>query len=165
MRLNVEDVQIVSGILPVDLSGTDNDGDWINLHKYGSVMIVFFKSTGTSGQDPVLTLEQAKDINGLDSKGLNFGIVHTKVGTLTSVGTYTKVEQTPASTFTGAGSAELQALFVVIVDTPELDINGGYKTLRATIADVGANAQLGCVLYLVNQPRESKDILDSCIVD
>ena len=77
MAIRIEDVNIVSGVVPVDLSSGDNDGDWINLHKYGSVMIVFFKGAGTAGQDPTLTLEQAKDVAGLDAKGLNFDTIHT----------------------------------------------------------------------------------------
>ena len=165
MALRIEDVNIVSGIVPVDLSSGANDGDWINLHLYGSVMIVFFKAAGTAGQDPTLTLEQAKDVAGLDAKGLNLDTIHTKQGTLTSVGTYTKITQTAASTYTDLTSAEVEAIWVVMVDTPSLDINNGFKTMRARVADVGANPQVGCLLYLVNQPRLRKDILDSAIVD
>ncbi len=165
MRLNVEDVHIVSGIVPIDLSSGANDGDWINLVKYRSVMVVFFKAAGTAGQDPTLTLEQAEDVSGTGAKGLNFDIIHVKQGTLTSVGVYTKVEQTPASTYTDATSAEAEAIWIVIVDVMSLDVNNGFKTMRARIADVGANPQIGCLLYLMNEPREHKAILDSAIVD
>ncbi len=165
MRLHTDDIQIVSGIVPVDLSSADNNGDFINLSKYRSVMVIFFKGIGNAGQDPTLTIQQATDVAGTDVKGLNFDTIYTKQGTLTSVGQFTKVEQTPASTYTDATSAEVEAIWVVVIDVASLDINAGFKTVRARIADVGANAQLGSVLYLLSEPREHKSPLDSALVD
>lgn len=165
MRLHTDDIQIVSGILPVDLSSADNDGDFVNLSKYRSAMIVLHKGAGTAGQDPTLTIQQAKDVDGTDVKGLDFDTIYVKQGTLTSIGQFTKTEQTPASTFTVAGSAELEAIWVVVIDVASLDINGGFKTMRARIADVGAAEQLGGLLYILSQPREHKSPLDSALVD
>ncbi len=34
-----------------------------------------------------------------------------------------------------------------------LDVDGGFKYVRLTLNDVGTNAQLGCVLYLLSEPR------------
>ncbi len=165
MRLHTDDIQIVSGIVPVDLSSADNNGDFINLSKYRSVMVIFHKGSGNAGQDPTLTLQQATDVAGTDVKGLNFDTIYTKQGTLTSVGQFTKVEQTPASTYTDATVAEIEALWVVVIDVASLDINGGFKTIRARIADTGANPQIGTVLYLLSEPREHKSPLDSALVD
>ena len=97
MRLHTDDVQIVSGIVPVDLSSADNNGDFINLSKYRSVMVIFFKGIGNAGQDPTLTIQQATDVAGTDVKGLDFDTIYVKQGTLTSVGQFTKIEQTAAS--------------------------------------------------------------------
>ena len=33
------------------------------------------------------------------------------------------------------------------------DIDGGFKYVRVTLNDTGSNAQLGCVLYILTEPR------------
>ena len=86
--------------------------------------------------------------------------------TLTAVGTFTKVTQTAADTFAAdATSAEEEAIYVIIVDPAKLDVDNGFDCIRANIADVGGNAQLGCVLYLLFGARYGQQPLISAIAD
>jgi hypothetical protein len=164
MRL-IEQMQIVAGVIPVDLQTAANDGDWVSLKNYNHLTVVFFKAIGTAGDDPTLTLEQATAVAGTGAKALTFTTIHVKQGTQTGIGTFTKVTQAAAATYTHTDAAENQAIWVVEFDAPDLDVENGFDCVRARVADVGGNAQLGCILYLLSEPRYSQAILPSAIVD
>lgn len=163
MRL-VEQMQIASGFVPVDLQTAANEGDWVSLANYGHLAVVFFKAAGTAGDDPVLTLQQATDVAGSGAADLTFTTIHTKQGAaLTAVGQYTEVTQSAATSYTDATSAELQAIWIVEIQPEDLNRDDGFHCVRATVADVGGNAQLGCLLYLLSNPRYAGDELVSAI--
>lgn len=145
---------IVPGILPLDLQ-TARNGDYVSLKGWKSVDIVFFKGAGTAADDPTLTLRQATAVAGTSVKDLAvITTVYKKQGTLTGVGTWTKVTQTAAATFVGDGtSAEEEGLYVIHVEADELDVDNGFDCIVANIGDTGTNAQLGAVLYVLNGPR------------
>lgn len=162
----LESLNIINGFVPVDLSAAANSGDYISLENYDRILVVLFKAAGTAGEDPTLTLQQASDVSGTGVKALNFTTIHTKQGTLTSVGAWTKVTQTAANTYTDATSAELQAIWAVEVLPADLDINKGFDCIRATVADVGTNGQVGCLFYLARPKKEmAPDTQLSAIID
>jgi hypothetical protein len=158
--------QIVEGFAPVDLQAAANDGDWVSLKNYNHVTVIFHKKAGTAGDDPTLTLEQATAVAGTSAKGLNFTRIFTKQGAaLNAVGTFTEVTQTAASTYTDATSAEVAAIWVVEIDAQDLDVNGGFDCVRARVADVGGNAQLGSLLYILTEARFGASPMPSAIID
>lgn len=110
-------------------------------------------------------MEQASDVAGTGAKALTFTDVHTKQGTLTSVGTWTKVTQSAAATYTDATSAEAQAIWVVEFDAMDLDVGNDFVAIRGRVADVGTNAQIGCMFYLAGEPRygSTADAMPSAI--
>lgn len=163
--LFVEQVQIVSAIVPVDLQTAANNGDWVSLKKYGRCTIVFFKAAGTAGDDPVLTVRQATAVDGSDAKELNFTRVDYKRGTLTAVGEFSTATQAAANTYTDTASAEAQGIFVIDIKAEDLDQANGFDCVQFQIPDVGTNAQIGCALYLLWQPRYGMDPLPSAIAD
>lgn len=168
MSLLVESGQLVSGFVPIDLQTGANDGDWVSLKNYNHVALVLFKAVGTSGDDPTLTIEQATDVAGGSAKALDFTDIFTKQGAdLASVGTWTKVTQASGNTYTDATSAELQAIWVVEFDGADLDVAGGFDCVRGRVADIGGNAQLGAMLYVLSEPRFGNDAeaMPSAIVD
>lgn len=160
-----ETAQIVSGFLPVDMSAGANAGDWVSLKNYHRLAVVLFKGAGTAGDDPTLTLQQATDVAGTGAKALTFTTVWTKQGTLTGVGQYTKVTQTAANTYTDLTSAEVAALWVVEIRHDDLDIDNDFDCVRATVADIGTNAQVGTLFYILYGPRFGGASLPSAIVD
>jgi len=161
--LLVEQMQIVSAIVPVDLNTAANNGDWVSLKNFARCSIVLFKAAGTAGDDPVLTVRQASAVDGTGAKALNFTRIDAKVGTQTGIGTFTAVTQAAANTYTDAVSAEAQGLFVIDIKSEDLDVANGFDCIQFQVPDTGANAQLGCALYLLWGSRYSPP--KSAIVD
>lgn len=160
----LEKLQVAAGVLPVNLAAGANDGDWIAMKNFGRLAVVFFKDAGTAGDDPTLTLEQATTNTGTGAKALNFTRIDKKQGAdLFAVGQFTTVTQTAANTYTDATSAEVEAIWVVDVKAEDLDIDGGFDFVRARVADVGTNSQLGCILYLAHEPRYASKTLPSAL--
>ncbi len=161
----LEKNQVVAAIIPVDLMTAANNGDWVSLKNYGRVAAILFKAAGTAGDDPVFTLRQATDVSGTNAKALPFTRIDSKVGTQTGIGQFTTTTQAAANTYTDLVSAEAQAIMVVDIKAEDLDADNGFDCVQLQIPDVGANAQLGCALYILHEPRNAKAQLDSAIVD
>ena len=167
MRL-IDHTQIVSGFPPVDLQAASNPGDVVSLKNYGHLTVIFFKAIGTAGDDPVLTFEQGTNVAFGTNKALaTIDEYWSKQGALlTAVGTFTRVSQTAGSTVTlDATSAEEQGLYVFEINASDLDVANSYDCVRVTVADVGGNAQLGCMLYVLSGPRYAGATMSSAIVD
>jgi hypothetical protein len=158
-----ENNNLSAGFVPVDMQTAANDGDWVSLKNYHHVSVVLFKAAGTAGDDPTLTMEQATTNTGTGAKALTFRNIYVKQGTLTAVGTFTRVDQTAAATYTDLVSAEIQAIWVVEFDSDELDVDGGFDHIRGRVADIGGNAQLGCMLYILGEPRYAQAVLPSAL--
>lgn len=159
-----EQVQVCAGFGPVDMSAAANTGDWVSLKGYERVTILFFKAAGTAGDDPEITLEEATSVAGGSAQNLAaIDAVWKKQGTLTAVGTYTKVTQTAAATYTDATSAEAAAIW--LIDVKAEDLSDGFDCIRASVADVGTNAQLGSMLYLLWPARYGGEGMVSAIAD
>lgn len=163
--LFVERNQIASGFVPVDMRSGAPTSDIVSMKNYNRCTIVFFKAAGTNGDDPTITVTQKTAVGGTTSKAVDFTRVDKKQGTLTAVGTFTKVTQSAGNTFTHADLAENQAIVVIDITGDMLDVDNGYDCIQASVGDVGTNAQLGCLLYILSEPRYATDPLPSALVD
>lgn len=161
----LEKMQIVAGIIPVDMSTAANNGDYVSMKNFGRCAIVVFKAIGTAGDDPTITVSQASDVSGTGVKALNFTRVDYKLGTQTGIGTFTTATPAAGNTYVDAASAEAQMLAVIDIKAEDLDMENGFDCLRVSIADIGTNAQLGCALYLLHEPRFATNPLPSAIID
>lgn len=160
-----ETAQIAAAIVPVNLATAANAGDWVSLKGYGHVAIVVFKAAGGAGEPPTVTVEQAQDVSGTGHKALNFTRVDAKNGAaLTAIGEFTKVTQAAANTYALA-AGDTQALYVIEFDAAELDLANGFDCVQASIADVGAAAQVGCALYILTDARYAGETMPSALVD
>jgi hypothetical protein len=141
---------ISTGAVPVDLSSAAVTGKRVHLKNAGGVTIVVFKGAGTAGDDPTFDLQEHTAASGGTSQDLDV-IDHyylKQEATLDGDETWTKVTQSTASEVTGNGtSAEEQAIYVFEVDATQL--SDGFEWVSLNVADVGTNAQLGSVLYLL----------------
>lgn len=154
--LLLERFQIAEGILPISLT-TARTGRVVSMKNYRRLGVLFYKAVGTASDDPTLTILQGTDIAFATNKALNFETVYHKMDLtkLSDVAQWTKVTRTGASitnTFTDATSAEQAAMWWVEFKQTDLDIKNGYTCVRASISDVGTNAQLGCLLYFAGDP-------------
>ncbi len=167
MPLMVEEGQIVSGFLPVNLSTAANTGDYISMKAYHHLAVVFFKgAAGSSGQDPTLTIVQATTVGGAGAKALNFTTIYTKEATvLTATGSFTKVTQSAGNTYTSLTSSEKAALWIVEFDGEDLDRDNDFDCVMASVADTGSWEQPGCVLYLLTDTRYGQAAPPSAIID
>jgi hypothetical protein len=159
-----EFAQIIAGFVPVDMSSAANNGDWVSLKNYDHCSIVLFKAIGTAGDDPTITVKQAQDVSGTGAKALTFTTLYSKQGTQTSIGTWTLVTQSAANTYSNDTSAENQAIWVIDIRCDELDTDNGFDCIQASVADVGTNAQLGCMLYFLYGARYGGS-MPSAIID
>jgi len=154
MRL-VEAAQIVGGISPIDLNDGSNAGDWVCMKNYGHCTVILYAAVGTTGSDPVITLDQATDVSGTDTKALNIDEIYHKVGTLLStVSAFTRVTQTAGDGYDShpIAGAETENIIVIEVDRDDLDADNGFDCLNVAVAQMGA-AKIGCVLYILSEPR------------
>ena len=143
---------VAVGAAPVDLSSAAVTGKRVSLKGAESLTILFFKAAGTAGDDPAVTLQQHTAASGGTSSNLAV-IDHyylKDAATLAGTEQWVKKTQSAAATITdpgGAGtSAEHQQLVAIEVNGAQL--SDGYTHVSLNVADVGTNAQLGCVLYL-----------------
>jgi hypothetical protein len=158
---------IIEGWPIVDLQTAANTGDSVSLKNWEGCVVVFVASVGTAADDPTLTLEQSTVVAATDAKALNFTTIYRKQAatSLASTGTWTVTTQTAANTYTNITSAEQDLIWVVDVQTDEMDAANGFDCIRATVADVGGNAQLGYLFYIPYGPRYGQKTIPSSIVD
>lgn len=165
MRPLIEQINFHPAIMPLDLD-TDRTGDYISLENYGRVGVLAIISPGTAGDDPTLTLYQAKDTSGTDAEAAEIITTYwTKQAAtdLTGTGTWTKSTQTAASTVAGnATSAEQAKCYYFEVDASQLDVDNGFKAIRVDIAlAASGGAQYGTVLYVAAAPAYPQETLTS----
>jgi hypothetical protein len=145
---------IIEGFPCVDLQTGANTGDWISMKNAASLLILFGSGVGTAGDDPTLTIQQAKDNSGTSVKALNLVTTPNKnwqksaAVSLAAVTTWEDVSgNVTTNTITDTDSAEESHLLAIEFSASDLDVNNGFDYVRGTVADVGSNAQPGFLLY------------------
>lgn len=142
------------GAAPVDLSSAAVTGKRVSLKRAAALTIVVFKAAGTAGDDPTVTLKQHTAASSGTSSNL-VAIDHyylKSATTLAGTETWTRVTQSAAATIADPGGAGTSAESQQILAIPVLgtSLSDGYSYVSLDIADVGTNAQLGGVLYLLH---------------
>ena len=152
----LDQMQIAAGFVPVNLASAANNSDWGHLKAFARLLIIFFKGAAGSGtEDPTITVLQATDVAGTGSKALNVARAWTKTDAdLTTIGQFTAGSPS-TNTLTVASSAQKAAIWVIEVLASDLDKNNGFSCVQANVADVGSVSQLGCLLYILGEPRQS----------
>lgn len=156
----LENCEIVHAFGPADIN-SDATGDYVSLKGYDGCLILFFKNAGTAGDDPVINLTQASDVAGTGVKALNFTEIWAKVGTLSSVGQWTKYTFTATNNLdlVSVGGTDLAAdsqaaMIAVDIQAADLDVNNGFDCLKLFIEgdDIG-NAVYAAGLYILYRAR------------
>lgn len=139
-----------AGFVPVDMHTGANTGKRISLRNAAGITYLLYKGAGTAGDDPVLTFQQHTALSGGTSSNL-VAVDHyyTKsTATLAGTETWTRTAQTVSQTVTLTGEAANQGIYVFSIEATKL--SSGYKYVSLNIASVGANPQLGGVLYALH---------------
>lgn len=160
---------IVEGFPCVDLQTGANNGDYVSLENAGHVCIVFISGVGTAGDDPTLVIQQATSNAGGGVKDLDFienPIQVWKKQAATSLASTSvwsdATGDTTGNDWTEATSAEQSAIWIAEFDADQLDVDGGFDHIRATVADIGSNAQPGYLCYILTELRYA-DAPDSLV--
>lgn len=141
---------IGNGFVPVDMQTGANTGKRVALKRGRRITFILYKAVGTAGDDPVLTFQEHTAASGGTTQTFAGGITKyykKSEATLDNDETWVEVTQATAGTVTLTGEAALQGIYVFEVDGDQLA--DGFTHMSLNVADVGVNAQLGCVLYLV----------------
>ena len=164
----LERLQIVPGFPPASLT-TARTGDVVCMKGYRRCLVLFHGALGTAGDDPTITLAQGTDVAFGTNKALTFTTIYVKMDAtkLTDVGQWTKVTQVAAATYTDATSAEQEKMWAIEFKAEDLDVKNDYDCIRASISDVGTNAQIGYVMYILGDPvlSTAPESMLSAIVD
>jgi hypothetical protein len=154
-----DEVNVAEGFLPVNMATAANDGDWVSLKDYQAVGILFFGAPGASAEPATITLEQALDVSGGSGKALTITRYHKKQAAtnLQGTGTFTVTTQTAAATVAlGSGAdGDKAAIIGIWIKSEDLDVDGGFDCVRARVADVGLTSQIGAIVYLLCNPRNT----------
>ena len=143
---------------PVNLQTAANaatTGDWLSMANYHHLDILVLKGAGTAADDPTIVVQQATAAAGTGAKALNFRGLYrnettTAAGPLGTNWTYTTNSD---NDYTHGTSAESVLIWVIPIESDELDVQNGFFFVNATIADVGTNDQFGAILGLFSKPR------------
>lgn len=152
----LDKVDIVSGIVPINI-GSARSSDVITMKNYGRCAIVFHKAAGSVSEDPTLTVLQAVSITPSSAKALTFTTIYKKQGTLSAVGTWTKVTQTAANTYTNLTLSEEECVIVIDIKAEDLDVDNGFDCIQVTIADAGSINQIASLAFYLHEPRYAVD--------
>lgn len=143
----LESADIIPAFVPVDMQTAANNGQWVAMKNISRLLCVLLKAAGTSGDNPVFTLQQATSNAGAGAKALNFTRARTKIGAIASTPQWTIATQAAANTYTPTSAAS-QAVIAVEVVATDLDMANGFNFVQLSIPDTGSNAQLGAAFYI-----------------
>lgn len=142
------DFDLGLGLAPVDLNTAGGTGLRQYMGNLDYLTVLFVGGAGAAAEPPVLTVKQhTASTAGTTS---NFAIVTetwTKSeATLDNDETWVRASQAASQTVTGTAQVQQMIAFVL---RPE-DLTAGNSYISVDVADPGAGAQLGTVLYILS---------------
>lgn len=155
----VELLNFEVAVLPKDITGAAQTGDYISLKNYQGVLIIFLQGAWAGGTSAV-TLVQATDVAATAEKALGFAKRWTKVGV-----TGTTWVETAVTSDTFALPATANTMNAVYVPAASLDVDGGFDCMAVKAASPGSNADLLAILYVLCGARYASAVMSDAKVD
>jgi hypothetical protein len=145
-------IDLSVGAVPVDLATAAVTGKRVALRNVQGLTVVLFKGLSAAGGElPVLTFNQHTASSGGSSQTIAGAIDHyyaKSAVALAGTEVWTRITQAAAAVVTlPAGEAVKQGIYVFEVDGTKLA--DGFKYVSVDVADVGASAQIGGLLYVL----------------
>lgn len=157
----VDKIKPVIGLDPAVPSSSTPDYVSLKFYKHLTAIVLVKNATTVTGS--AITLKQATAVAGTSEKALAF----TKMWANTDTGAGDTLTETAvtSSTFTTDATNSKNLMYVIEVDTQDLDIDNGFDCVR--VGTGNATAATVTVLYILSQPRYSGSVgdLPSAIVD
>ena len=165
--LILERVNLLPLNIPIDLDDGALTTDIWSMALYGRALLVVYFGDGEAGDDITVTLAQCTDkTNSLaDNKALNClktGRIFTKMAAdetaLRALTAWTEETQADADeVYTDATSGEQCGIWAFEIRAEDLDREGGFDCMYATVDGDGGAAKLGAVFVLVGDPSYAAD--------
>ena len=127
----VDKFKIVHGTPPANYTGAASTSTWVNLKNYYHATIII-KTGAWAGGTAAVTLNQATDTSGSNSKALAFDTVFTSTASADAVTATAVVSNT--FNLTAANT-----LYIIEINGTDLDKNNNFVALQAAIASPGSN--------------------------
>lgn len=155
----VELFGIETGVLPKDITGAAQTGDYVSLKGYDHVSILI-QQGAWAGATPAVTLFQAQDVAATAEKALSFTKRWTKVGV-----TGTTFVETAVVSDTFNLPAVANTINVLEIDADTLDVNNGFDCVTVKVASPSTNADLLSITYLLSGARFKGAVMPDAKVD
>ena len=146
-------------MLPKDITGAAQVGDYISLKNY-TVCVVTLQQGAWAGGTPAVTLTQSTDVAASGEKALGFDARWTKVGVTGTTFVKTVVA---SDTFNLPNVAN--TINKIFVRAEDLDTDNGFDVLCVKVASPGANADLLEVHYDLFGARYPQAVMIDAKVD
>lgn len=148
----LEKCQVGSVFVPISMDASSGPVSVrVSMENYGRMAFILHAGAGTAANDTTITFTQSVGAAG-SPKALNLAKGYVKQGAaLSAIAAFTEVDLT-AGAYTSGTSGEDQLLWVFDVLAEDLDIDGGYDHIIATVNDHGA-AKVGGLLAIGHEPK------------
>jgi hypothetical protein len=148
-----EVANVEQGLLQAtQLDAAANPGLWVSLRDYFKCVVFIETSGGTSGDDLVISVNQATSNSGSGSKSLaclsRWYMKQATTLNQSGTGVDTATTQTLGSSFTATGSAGKQSFITFEIDGAYCDAANGFYFVQTSIAQT-ADSALGNMKYLL----------------
>lgn len=134
-----EGAKIILMAPPLDTTGAAYDTLYVKLGQYRRLAIIIVVGNRAGATTPNVTLTQATSSGGAGAKSLAFDQAWGVDGVAQTSGKDTLTALTVTSDAVPL-SANDNSVLVIDIRADQLDINNGFKWVKATIATPGANA-------------------------
>jgi hypothetical protein len=155
----VERMGFETAIVPKDITGAAQVGDYISLKDYTHVSIRIQQGAWAGGT-PAVTLFQATDVAASGEKALGLTKRWTKVGV-----TGTTFVETAVAADTFNLPAVANTITILEIDAADLDGDNAFDCLTIKVASPGANADLLSADYLLSGARYGQAVMPDAKVD
>jgi hypothetical protein len=141
---------------PIDTNGTPQGGNYsfVSVGKYKHFVVHVI--VGNLAGDAALTLKQAKNVGGNESKELEFDTIYrvqTNAGAPEDQDKAVK-HDVASNSYTILAASHDNSHFMIEMKPDQLDVNGGFDCIRPHLADPGA-AGLVTIFVELLEPRYS----------
>jgi len=131
---------------PANYSGTAATGGWVNVSKNRKVKVVIQTGAWVTASTAAVTLSQATDSSGTGAKALAFSKMYSAAST---TGALTENNVTGNTFYLDAANT----LYVIEIDSSDLDADNGFSYLRVNVGSPGTNNDFHCGFYIIEEPR------------
>jgi hypothetical protein len=152
-------INVVTALLPKDITGAAQVGQRISLKNYRYCTIVITQGAWAGGT-PAVTIQQATSLTGGTPKALSFTKRYQQA---TNVGTGYVETAVVSDTFNLPATANQN--HIIEIDAASLDVDNGYDCIQVNIGTPGVFADVLSVVYLLYGARYADNAMPNPFLD